>query len=180
MDTQKTYLIYKLINSRAPSNMHKGSPDFVIIKPTIYNVLRFAKNYYPFVSWWLFHHCGVFYNKCFFMIGHFENNQLVHRTCVFPGYYKFPFMNKEDLQLGEIWTKEDYRRKGLASHAIKYILNLDHYHNKTFYYVVSANNFESIRLAEKIGFIACYKAHKKRKMGLSFIGKYEIATLDNI
>lgn len=176
MHNKETYLVYKLTNTEVPPKMDSGNPGFTILRPTIYNVLRFAKSHYPFMAWWLFHRCGVFHNKCFIMLCYFENNQIVHRTCVFPSFYKFPFMNKEDLQVGEIWTREDYRNRGMATRAIKYILNLDQYNKKTFWYVVGASNSESIRLAERSGFSACCTAHKKNKMGISFIGNYEIST----
>jgi len=175
MDSKKTYLVYKLINNGVPPNLHNKDLDFTIVKPTLFNVLRYTKSYYPFIAWWLFHHCGIFFNKSFVMIIYLKTNQIVHRTCVFPGFYKFPFMNKEDLQLGDIWTTKDCRNKGIATHALKYILSLDQYKNKTFWYVVEASNVESIRLAEKFGFNVCYTAHKKNKMGISFIGNYEIS-----
>ncbi len=170
------YLIYKILNDRVPPTLSGVRSDVTILKPTISNVLKFAQSYHPFIAWWFFHHSGVFYNKYFVMVVLLDKNQIVHRTCVFPGFYKFPFMDKEDLQLGEIWTREDYRNKGIATNVIKYILNLDQYKNKTFWYVVEESSSESVSLAESSGFYACYTAHKKNKMGMSFIGKYEIST----
>lgn len=169
------YLVYKLVNNSSLQSSQNGHSVFTILKPTICNVYKFAKNYYLLAAWWFFHLSGVFYNKLFSMIVCFENKQIIHRTCVFPGFYKFPFMKEGDMQLGEIWTREDCRNRGLATNAMRYILNMSQYKNKTFWYVVESSNQESIMLAKKAGFVAICMAQKKSKMGISMLGKYEIS-----
>lgn len=172
MGDKRSYWVYKRNYSPVVPRQEGLNTGFVIIRPTLRSI-GFAAQYMPFAVWYMFHCCGIFHNDCFKVIAKFEDNRMIHRTCVFPGFYKFPFMGSDDLQLGDIWTKEEYRGKGLASSAIEYAISLKEFKDTIFWYVVETSNTDSIRLAEKHGFTAWAAAEKKTRLGLSFIGKYE-------
>ena len=177
MNDSNVYLVYKLSGKGVRADVKKRDGDFVQLRPTLRNVLKYAAHYRPLLAWFFFHCFRVFYNRSFSMICYLKDDEMIHRSCVFPGFYKFPFMNKNDLQLGEIWTHEDARRKGVATRAIGHLLSLDCYEGRAFWYVVKENNADSIRLAERFGFSLYCRAQKKSRMGVSFLGRYELTSL---
>ncbi len=172
-DAKHSYLVYKLsVPKQSPAKAPVAS--IIVVKPTLANIIRFSKGYKLFPIWWVFSQAKLFYNDYFALVLLLENGQVVHRTCVFPGFYKFPFMKKEDLQLGDIWTRADFKNQGIASRVIKHILSIQEFAGRTFWYLTEPTNLASIRLAEKSGFILFSVADKKKKLGLSFIGHYDI------
>ena len=176
MENTDLYLVYKLINNANFPHQVWQKNGLTIVKPVLRN-LGFAAQYRPFAAWCIYHFGRVFINDRFMMVACFKDGRMVHRTCVFPGFYKFPFMDKNDLQLGDIWTREDHRGKGLASRAIGYVLSLSDFKDTIFWYVVEPGNTESIRLAEKHGFAVSCSAEKKKRLGLSFLGWYDVSPL---
>src|SRR5690349_16448913 len=77
----------------------------------------------PFAVWWLFHRLRIFRN-CGYRIYLLRSaGNVVHRTCLFPGYFRFPFMAGSDLQVGDIWTASSHRGQGLASRTLMQISN---------------------------------------------------------
>lgn len=168
----KAYIVYRYSASIAVP--HFDTSQFAVLRPTMRTVFRCVPSYPLFIVWWAFHRSGVFSNKDFSMIALLEGGRILHRTCVFPRFYKFPFMGKNDVQLGEIWTRGDFRHRGIASKAINCVLNLESYRNKTLWYVVEEDNADSIRLAERAGFLKYSAAEKKRRLGISALGEYQI------
>ncbi len=71
-----------------------------------------------FYVWRAFHAAHVFANRDYALLVIYDGDRLVHRSCVFPRYPRFPFMRDDDLQIGDIWTDPDYRGQGLATRAI--------------------------------------------------------------
>ena len=107
-------------------------------------------------SWWLFHYFSIFTNSHYsiFVIYHNESGELAHYSVVAPKYFKTPFIEKNDLQIGPVGTFENHRRKGLASFVIQEIFKFYKKENPNFWYIVRAENEESSRLIEKMGFKA--------------------------
>jgi RimJ/RimL family protein N-acetyltransferase len=148
--------------------------NYKLWTPKITSIVPFGLPLFPFGIWWLFHYLHVFKNReyCIFLI--YEGETLIHRSCVFPGYFRFPFMLKSDLQIGDTWTHPDYRGKGMASYAIQQILLLKGKSCRKFWYITESNNYPSIRVIEKVGFKKIGEGRRKNRFGLRFIGYFEI------
>src|SRR6185437_4610325 len=74
--------------------------------------------------WWLMHMTRAFANRDYAILVVREAATVVHRSFVFPGYFRFPFQARQDLQVGDTWTAESHRGRGLALHALRSILRL--------------------------------------------------------
>ena len=69
--------------------------------------------------WWLLHLLHVFANRDYALLLIDVDDRLVHRTGVYPRYLRFPFMATGDLQIGNTWTDEACRGRGLAGSAMR-------------------------------------------------------------
>jgi RimJ/RimL family protein N-acetyltransferase len=83
-------------------------------------------------------------------------------------------MGKNDLQVGDTWTRPGYRGQGLATFAIHKIVEKLRRADRAFWYVVQEDNTSSIRVVEKAGFKLIGKGVKTKRMGLSLFGSYII------
>jgi RimJ/RimL family protein N-acetyltransferase len=101
-----------------------------------------------------------------------ESGMTIHRSFVFPGYPRFPFMAPRDLQIGDTWTHPLHRGRGLAGEAIVAALQEHGQAQRRFWYVVSAENLPSIKVVEKIGFSMVGTAVRTKKYGVRFFGQF--------
>ena len=172
-------LFYRL---QAPSILQALEGNFeqyhsVLWKPSWFSIIPKGVPFMPFVVWWLFHSMRLFYNRDYALLLIYDGDRLIHRSGVFPGYFRFPFMAKNDLQIGDTDTASDYRGKGLATFAVQQILkSLPAATPMSFWYLVEAENAASIRVIEKAGFELIGKGRKKKRFGLSIFGYYDLET----
>jgi GNAT superfamily N-acetyltransferase len=80
-----------------------------------------------------------------------KEGSLVHQSLVFPKYFRFPFMKKEDLQITSLFTNEEFRGLGIAKFIIQEILKTFPTHS--FWYLVRSHNTSSISVAKQNNFI---------------------------
>lgn len=79
-------------------------------------------------------------------------NEIIHTSYCMPKSYKFPFMSKNDIQIGPCNTSDQYRGKGLFPYALSMIID-DYYKNGTkLYMIINQENIPSQKGASKIGF----------------------------
>jgi RimJ/RimL family protein N-acetyltransferase len=130
----------------------------------------------PFAIWSIMHYLRLLGNRDYGLLLVFNNQTVVHRSCVFPRYFRFPFMSKNDLQIGDTWTAKEHRGKGLAKFAIKKIFELTAKPGRRFWYVTDEANIPSIRAAEQAGFTRIGKGRRVNRLGISMIGSYLIET----
>jgi RimJ/RimL family protein N-acetyltransferase len=81
-------------------------------------------------------------------------------------------MADEDLQIGDVWTDEAHRGKGLATFAMGRILAALKKPGRRFWYVVGDGNAASIRIPERAGFTLVGTGRKWPRLGLGVLGKY--------
>ena len=125
----------------------------------------------PFGVWWLLHYLRVFTNRGYALVAIYDGDHLVHRTCVFPRYYRFAFMQPGDLQLGDIWTAESHRGRGLGRLGLMAAIGSASTHQR-WWYVVEPDNSASIRLAEKVGFRLHGRGIRTAPAGLRPLGRF--------
>lgn len=126
----------------------------------------------PFAAWWAMHHLRLFANRDYGLCLIYTGDELVHRSGVFPRDPRFPFMARDDLQIGDTWTHPAHRNRGLAALAIRRIVALKRRPGRSFWYVVAADNGASVRAIQKAGFAMRGTGNKQQWPGLPRIGRY--------
>lgn len=128
----------------------------------------------PFGIWWVFHVFHIFMNRRYAVLLIRKDGYIVHRSCIFPGYQRFPFMGKSELQVGDIWTQIEERGKGFAVFALKQVLGV-YAKNTRVWYLTESDNEASIRVAQKCGFKLHAQGERCKKWGLYVFGQYRMA-----
>lgn len=129
----------------------------------------------PYVIWTALHHLRVFGNRDYAMVLAYDAGRVVHRTCVFPKYFRFPFMDPADLQLGDIWTDPGYRGQGLARRALLAALAAGAKDApRRFWYVTHGDNRASRGLAESLGFQEVGAGQRVARLGCRMLGAYAL------
>jgi len=82
----------------------------------------------------------------------YDEKHLIHYSTVLPKYYRFPFMDKSDIQIGPYWTAEKHRGLGLCPSVIRKIINDYRSQKKYAYILIPEANIASQKSAVKAGF----------------------------
>jgi RimJ/RimL family protein N-acetyltransferase len=125
-------------------------------------------------AWWLFHNLHVFRSRGFCVILVSRAGRLVHRSSVFPAYFRFPFMRRDDVQIGDTWTDASERGRGIATAVIGVALALPQRRDVDAWYIVEQSNAASIRAVEKAGFTLVGRGNRLPRLGLRAHGYYAI------
>jgi RimJ/RimL family protein N-acetyltransferase len=102
----------------------------------------------------------------------YRSGQLAHRSAIFPRYFRFPFMQRSDLQIGDTWTHEEDRGRGLAGCAIRALLESDVNRDRVYWYICDIANRPSRRVVEKLGFIEAGECRRTSRFGLRLFGAF--------
>jgi glycosyltransferase involved in cell wall biosynthesis/RimJ/RimL family protein N-acetyltransferase len=129
---------------------------------------------WPFAIWWLFHYLRLFANRDYSLLLVYEGKRCIHHTCVVPGYFRFPFMNEDDLQIGYTRTTEGHRGEGLAVFAATKVIQLLSRNGRQLWYVVHETNTASQHVAERSGFSLVGRGRRTAWHGLHLIGAYHL------
>ena len=121
--------------------------------------------------WWLLHWLRLFANRdyCLFLIR--DGKSLVHVCSVFPRYFRFPFMGKDDLAYG-MWTHKEHRGKSIAPFAIQEVMRMLKRPGRRFWHVTEEGNVSSIRVAEKAGFVKVGEGRRISRFGFRALGAF--------
>lgn len=168
-------LFFAVDYGAAHSALDIGSPfTWQLWRPSAIQVRPPQTALLPFGVWWAFHSVGLFGNRDYCIFCAFDRERLVHRSCIFPGYFRFPFMERADLQVGDTWTDDDYRGQGLATFALRRIVVDLAIPERRFWYIVAASNESSIRVAQKAGFRLVGRGTRTRRLGLRLLGAFQL------
>jgi RimJ/RimL family protein N-acetyltransferase len=126
----------------------------------------------PYAFWWLAHYLRLFRNRRYSVFVLRDGDAIVHRSCVFPPYLRFPFMKPRDVQVGDVWTAADRRGRGLSVATLRRILAL---HTDTdVWFLCDADNAASIALATRVGMKLYGIGTREPRFGVAFLGRYVI------
>jgi RimJ/RimL family protein N-acetyltransferase len=128
----------------------------------------------PFSLWGLFHHLRFFPNRDYTLQLVTYRGACVHRSCAFPPYFRFPFMAVDDLQIGDIWTEEAHRGRGLALYAVTALVCSLQRPGRTFWYLCDEDNTASARVATKACFQLVGEGVRTKRMGSRLFGSFQI------
>lgn len=145
-----------------------------IWRPGIFKAVpkTFGSHYY---AWALFHYTRVFRNRDYSVCLVYRGPEVIHRAVVTPPYFRFPFMKKGDLQIGDVWTQESHRGKGIAVFAIQAIMDSNQRKDRKFWYLVENTNLPSMRTAEKAGLVRVGIGFKKKRLGVNLLARYVLS-----
>jgi RimJ/RimL family protein N-acetyltransferase len=121
------------------------------------------------------YYAGLFGNSDYGAMVVRHGGAVVHRSSVFPPYFAFPFMAREDLQVGATWTDEAHRGRGLARAAIVAALGLRRTPARRLWYLVEEENTPSVRAALGAGLAIVAHAERHSRFGVHALGHYAIS-----
>ncbi len=175
--SQGTHLFFHLPATQAEAvSSHPLPPGFRSVhwRPHGLSPTPSGLPWVPFAVWTVFHRLRIFSNRDYAVVMILRDGQIVHRSCVFPRYFRFPFMAAADLQIGDTWTSETCRGQGLAAHGLAAAIRLFRAPDRDFWYLCDESNHASIRVAEKVGFRRIGHGSRTKRLGLRFLGRFEI------
>ena len=127
---------------------------------------------FPFGVWWLLYATGIFPPGYSVLVIR-QYGTAVHRSVVTPKYSRFPFMGAADLQVGDVWTSEDHRGRGLASFALRFLLSGGD-PARTYWYLTEESNKPSVRIAVGAGLRIAGHGTRNSRYGIRLLGHYDI------
>jgi RimJ/RimL family protein N-acetyltransferase len=143
-------------------------------RPTIRHPVHRCLTAFPFLAWSLFHFARVFASRDYAIVLLFQGKLLVHRTCLVPAHFRFPFMAAPDLQAAGIWTDPALRGRGLALLAMAEGLGRMGNPDRTLWYLTRVENAPSIRVAEKAGFRRFGRVVRRNWLGVRLLGRFHL------
>jgi GNAT superfamily N-acetyltransferase len=130
-----------------------------------------------FALWWLLHFSGIFRNRHYTVLIVRRNGHPVHRTCLVPKYFRWPFMSDSDLQVSSTWTDTDHRCLGIATYTLQHAVSEWAKEGRTLWYVTHADNAPSLSVCRNLGFRVKTAANRTSRFGVRLLG--ELALLDS-
>lgn len=125
---------------------------------------------FPYAVWWLFHYAGVFRSDQYRIFLVREGGTVVHRSCVFPPFFRFPFMGPRDVQVGDVWTQENRRGQGLSVATLRHIA--ERYADRCVWFLCDESNQASARLARSAGLQLVGVGAREPRFGLGMLGQF--------
>lgn len=171
-------LFYVVEPVSQPKDVNNLPSDYIcsLWRPSWKRILPMGMSRLTYRAWWLFHHCHIFSNREYGILVIYCGQELVHYSGIFPSYSRFPFMEKNDLQIGDTWTHPSHRGRGLATFAIKITAALCGNSRRRIWYLVEEENHPSVRAVEKAGFTCIGRGRRTKRFGLKILGSYVLET----
>lgn len=105
-----------------------------------------------FIVWWLFYVFGILGNRIYRVLLIRHNGAVVHRSCLVPKYFRWPFMGEDDVQISSTWTDPKHRGRGLATFALSFLVQSYAEGARQFWYICREDNQASIGVCLRCGF----------------------------
>lgn len=141
------YELYELNNCNEINNFQLNEQKILIEKPS----KNIFGNDYKGVLISLFWRIITFDKAKVYVIRD-NDGSIVHYSCVFPKCYKFPFLKKNDVEVGPCFTSKNHRGKGFYPYVLAYIAKKEILKKGNLYLMINTKNKSSIRGVKKVGF----------------------------
>jgi RimJ/RimL family protein N-acetyltransferase len=125
-----------------------------------------------FIVWWLFHCCGILGNGMYRALLVRHKGVVVHRSCLVPRYFRWPFMGKNDLQITSTWTSPDHCGLGLATFALRRLVGGCADGSRSFWYISREDNPASIAVCVRSGFAFYCLMERTHPWGSLLFGRF--------
>lgn len=167
----KTIFVYRLTQPAAgPGRETNERLKFITWRP---GIARFIPPNSPvsYLYLWIVHFLNIFNNADYSAYAIIENGRFICSLVCVPSLYKWPFMKRDDLQIKNVFTHEEYRGKGYASRLIKYTLTETAKHDRVYWYMTDEDNIPSQKLCKRLGFKFVGRYRRKRNRYLLYAGE---------
>lgn len=124
--------------------------------------------------WWALARAGGFSRPGFAVLRIERAGRTVQRLIVSPRWYRFPFMGAGDLQIGDVWTSPEARRRKLATAAIAEAHRRFARGGTRIWYVADERNGPSAAFARACGCRLVAVGRRTRRFGTALFGQYVI------
>jgi RimJ/RimL family protein N-acetyltransferase len=160
-------------DSDQPAGLNRNY-ELKVFRPDCLHVVPKGMKKEPgFIIWWfLYLTIWRWQGKSYEYYLVYDKEQLIHYCLLSPKYYRYPFMNNDDIQIGPFWTAEGYRGQGICPTVIAKVMEDYKSRNRYAYIITRENNVNSQRSIAKAG-LEVY-GHGIRTKG--FWGKFLIET----
>ncbi|WP_370634973.1 GNAT family N-acetyltransferase [Roseivivax sp. GX 12232] len=126
-----------------------------------------------------FHRLGIFANPDYSALClDDDSGRPLHVSCIFPRYFRFPFMAADDLQIGATHTEPDARGRGLAQRALIEAVRRLARPGRAFWYLTEATNVASCAVVEKAGFDWVGSGARIPRLGIGALSAYRLTRPD--
>ena len=160
--------------AHAPQLLETPPYTFRLFRPTLREPLAPGLGWSPYAVWSLLSFLRVFRNRDYHALLIYDGETLIHRSLAMPGYFRYPFMDNDDLNIGDVWTARRYRGQGLAKFAFREIMRRLGHPGRTFWYICEASNKPSIRAAKGVGFRRLAGGRRVARLGIGLLGAFEL------
>jgi len=126
------------------------------------------------IAWSIFHFLHIFSNRHCSVLLIRHGSRIVHRSCVLPRFFRWPFMAADDLQITAVWTHPEFRHLGLARFALTTILQRFSDGKRTLWYLTQSDNPASLALSHAAGFSPFAAMERKNRFGIHALGNFRI------
>ena len=122
-----------------------------------------------------FHKLGLFSNADYSALCIEDSSgALLHVSSIFPGYFRFPFMAPQDLQIGATYTAPEARGRKLAQLALTEAVRTLDAPGRSFWYLTEQSNAASVAVAKAAGFAYAGQGEKQPRFGINLFGAYRL------
>ncbi|MGH9522538.1 MAG: GNAT family N-acetyltransferase [Terriglobales bacterium] len=168
------YLFYSLA-AESDALPAAGLPDgytAVLWRPSDGWIRPRGTGLYPYAAFWLMHHAHLFANADYSVFLIFYADKLVHQSAITPRDFRYPFMSRDDLQIGNVFTAPEHRGRGLSVAAIRSIVRTLRAERRTFWWVTDETNAPSQRTVQRAGFHLAGTGVRRQFLRVPFFVRY--------
>ncbi len=128
-----------------------------------------------FAVWSLLHYLRVLRNRGLAVLLIWHEDRLVHHTCLIPKWWRWPFMKSGDVQISDMYTDVAYRGQGLATYAVRLLVDsVDR--STVVWYSARESNAASLDVAEKLGMHAVGTAQRTTRLRSRLLGQLRVTS----
>lgn len=100
------------------------------------------------------------------------DGRIVHRTCLVPKYFRWPFMPDGDLHVSPTWTHPEHQRRGLAEYALAHLAQCYGFQGRELWYITRPENAASVAVCRACCFEFVTHLHRTSRWGSLFLGSF--------
>lgn len=128
--------------------------DLVISKwsPSLFKVFP-PNTSMKYIFFWVADFLRIFKTRTYCSYQIIEDDHILSSLVCVPSFCFWPFMEKNDIQIKNVFTHPLSRGKGYALKLLNFIKVELNSENRTLWYMTHDKNFPSISLCEKAGFV---------------------------
>ena len=167
-----TYLIFRA-SGGSPGiddlRSQVGRLDFGVWRPDLLHLKVPSLPVWNSLAWWGLHQARLFHSRQYSVLLVRDGQRIVHRSCIMPAWFRWPFMDTDDIQITATWTEPDQRGRGIATLAAQIIVATAR-PDQTVWYATRELNRSSVAVSRSAGMELAGTAFRTKRFGLRPLG----------